>query len=63
MAEVVSAADWPLFGLCLVAATLGFYLAPENALVVAAVILWGMFVVRREVRRGYEDVMGAEPDG
>ncbi|WP_327051369.1 hypothetical protein [Halomicrococcus gelatinilyticus] len=56
MAEVVSAADWPLFGLCLVAATLGFYLDPENALVVAAVILWGMLVVRGEVRRGYEDV-------
>lgn len=63
MAEVVSAADWPLFVLCLVAAILGFYLDPENALVVAAVVLWGMLVIRREARKGYEGVMGPDSDG
>ncbi len=55
MTTVVSSDDWPLFLLCLLLATVLFFLGPV-AFTAVAVISILIYIFRREARAGYEAV-------
>ena len=56
MTTVVSSDDWPLFLLCLLLATVLFFLGPVAFTAVAVVSIL-IYIFRREARAGYEAVI------
>lgn len=56
MTTVVSSDDWPLFLLCLLLATVLFFLGPVAFTAVAAVSIL-IYIFRREAHAGYEAVI------